>query len=66
MRVSGGFQLGVIRPCRKADLDPKRPKSAQKVCLYTKRKPRRLLGRHPDRKSALRQEAVIEMRKRGR
>jgi hypothetical protein len=58
-------QMGIIKPCRKRDLDPKRPKSQQKVCLYTKRKPRRLLGRHPSNKSAVRQERVIEMRKRG-
>ncbi len=65
-RLSGGLQLGIIRPCRKSDFDPKRPKSKQRVCLYTKSKPRRLLGRHPSRASALRQEAVIEMRKHGR
>lgn len=58
-------QMGIIKPCRKRDLDPDRPKSQQKVCLYTKRKPRRLLGRHPNRPSAIRQERVIEMRKRG-
>jgi hypothetical protein len=59
------FQMGVIRPCRKRDVDPKRPESSQKVCLYTKSKPRRLLGRHPNRPSALRQERAIEIRKRG-
>lgn len=59
-------QMGVIRPCRKQDLDPKRPKSAQKMCLYTKRKPRRLLGRHPSLESAKRQEQVIQIRKHGR
>lgn len=64
MRV-GHFQLGVIKACRKTDIDPSRPRSAQRVCLYTKKKPRRLLGRHPNRASALRQERVIEMRKRG-
>ncbi len=66
VKLSGGPQLGVIKPCRKTDFDPKRPRSAQRVCLYTKRKPRRLLGRHPNRASALRQESVIEMRKHGR
>jgi hypothetical protein len=64
MRV-GHFQLGIIKACRKRDIDPSRPRSAQRVCLYTKKKPSRLLGRHPNRKSALRQERVIEMRKRG-
>lgn len=65
-RLSGDYQLGIIKPCRKGDIDPKRPRSQQRVCLYTKRKPARLLGRHPSRASALRQERVIEMRKHGR
>jgi hypothetical protein len=63
MRVH--LALGVIRPCRKRDYDPKRPKKAQKVCLYTARTPRRLLGRHPDKPSAIRQEYAIKMRQRG-
>lgn len=57
--------LGVIRSCRKGDYDPKRPRSAQKVCLYTRKTPRRLLGRHPDRTSAIRQERAIEIRRHG-
>lgn len=64
MKISAKFEMGVIRPCRKRDLDPKRPRSAQRICLYTKRAPRRLLGRHPSLVSARRQEAVIQMRKR--
>jgi len=66
MKCRCAFEMGRIRPCLKRDLDPARPKSAQRVCLYTKRKPRRLLGRHPNRASALRQERLIEMRKHGR
>lgn len=62
MKLSG-FQLGVIKKCRKRDLDPKRPK--HRVCLYTK-DGKRLLGRHRSHESALRQERVIQMRKRGR
>lgn len=58
------LSLGVIRKCRKGDRDPKRPKSAQKVCLYG-RKDRRLLGRHPNVNSAIRQERAIMIRKRG-
>jgi hypothetical protein len=54
-------QLGVIRPCRGADIDPKRPKL--RVCLYD-RKGRKLLGRHPNKPSALRQERAIQVRKR--
>lgn len=57
--------MGVIRPCRKRDYDPKRPKKVQRVCLYTRRKPTRLLGRHPDQPSARRQEYAIKMRQRG-
>lgn len=66
MKIAAKFQMGVIRPCRKADLDPARPASAQRICLYTKRMPRRLLGRHPNQASARKQEAVIQMRKHGR
>jgi hypothetical protein len=60
------MQMGVIRRCRKSDVDPARPKNSQKLCLYTRKSPRRLLGRHPNRASALRQERVIEMRKHGK
>lgn len=66
MKIAARYAMGIIRPCRRRDLDPKRPRSRQRVCLYTKKTPRRLLGRHPNRASALRQEAVIEMRKHGR
>ena len=59
----------VIRRCLKGDIDPDRPVSDQEFCLYTKRKDakgrRRLLGRHPDRESALGQERLIQIRKRG-
>ena len=59
------FTLGVIGPCRRRDRDPKRPMSAQRVCLFTKTKPRRLLGRHPNRQKAFLQEYAIKMRQRG-
>lgn len=65
MPKPSGPSLGIIRDCRKSDIDPKRPKRQQKKCLYTKRKPRRLLGRHPNYESALRQERLIQIRKRG-
>ena len=52
--------LGVIRPCRKRDIDPERP--GRKICLYD-RFGRRLLGRHPSRAAALRQERAIEIAK---
>lgn len=65
IKLSGGFQLGILRVCRKSDLDPSRPKSQQKVCLYSKKKPGRLLGRHPNRAAALRQERAIQIRMHG-
>lgn len=55
------FQLGIIRPCLKRDR-----KGGKTICLYSKSKPRRLLGRHRSRASALRQEQVINIRKRER
>jgi hypothetical protein len=59
------FKIGVIRKCAKRDFDPRRPKKAQKLCLYARTGPRRLLGRHPDAASARRQELAIQIRKRG-
>lgn len=53
----------MICACRKKDLDPKRP--GHKVCLYSRSKPRKLLGRHKTRKDAMVQERVIQIRKRG-
>lgn len=63
-KATRGFrvQLGVIRPCRRRDIDPKRP--GLRICLYD-RKGRKLLGRHPNRPSALRQERAIQVHKRG-
>lgn len=55
------MEATVIRACKRKDIDPDRPK--HKVCLYTKSKPRRLLGRHKTLKSALRQERLIQMKK---
>lgn len=57
------FRLGVIEPCRRRDIDPKRP--GHKVCLYSKSKPRKLLGRHRSKAGALNQERAIQIRKRG-
>jgi hypothetical protein len=54
------IELGVIRPCRKADIDPKRP--GHRVCLYSRRRPRRVLGRHRTYRAALRQERAIKAR----
>jgi len=54
----------VIKKCRKKDYDPKRPKSKQRWCLYD-HKGKKLLGRHPSKKRALRQERAIQVRKHG-
>lgn len=61
----------IIRRCLRGDIDPERPISAQRVCLYSKRRDpqtgkRRLLGRHADRGEALGQERLIQARKHGR
>lgn len=55
-------RTAVIRPCRKEDLDPDRPASEQRYCLYTKSKPTKLLGRHPSAADAEKQEAAIHAR----
>lgn len=55
----------VIKKCPEKDIDPDRPRSEQKICLYT-HDGSRLLGRHPDRESAMRQERLIQMKKHGK
>lgn len=61
--MPGGIrlQLGVIRPCLKRDR-----KGGYPICLYSKRKPRLLLGRHRSKSSALRQERMIQYAKKAR
>lgn len=64
----GQLRTAVIKRCLKRDLDPKRPKGKQKWCLYTRGKKkgkRRLLGRHPSKESALKQEQAIQVHKHG-
>ena len=56
--------LGIITPCHKSDLTSKKPKSKQKWCLWTKNKSR-ILGRHPSKSRAVKQERLIEMKKHG-
>ena len=64
-RSSGGLGgLGIIVPCRKKDITSAKPKSKQRWCLWTKSKSR-ILGRHPNREKALKQERLIEMKKHG-
>lgn len=55
----------VIKKCREQDIDPDRPRSEQKVCLYTK-DGTKLLGRHPSKESAEKQERAIQTRKHSR
>jgi hypothetical protein len=55
------LELGIIRPCYSGDSKPGFP-----ICLYSKRKPRLLLGRHKNKSSALRQERMIQMVKKAR
>lgn len=59
--MPGGIrlQLGIIKPCLKRDR-----KGGKTVCLYSKSKPRRLLGRHWTVPSARRQEVAIQIKKR--
>lgn len=51
-----------IRRCKSRDFDPSRPKDEQVWCLYTK-DGSRLLGRHPTKESAERQERAIQVSK---
>lgn len=55
------LELGIIKPCRKTDRRPGKP-----YCLYSKRKPSKLLGRHRTYLSALKQERAIQIRKKVR
>ena len=66
VKISGKLRTAIIKDCRKKDLDPDRPASEQKVCLYTHSKPHRLLGRHPDEEAAKKQERAIQWRKHGK
>jgi hypothetical protein len=57
-------RTATIKPCRKEDIDPDRPRSEQRQCLYTK-DGKKLLGRHPSIESAKKQEAAIQVNKHG-
>ncbi len=58
------YRLGIIKRCLKRDLNPKRPKD--KWCLYSKKKPKKVLGRHPSKEKARRQEVAIKASQRRR
>ena len=49
----------VIRRCQPKDITDDRPKSEQQWCLYTKDK-KRLLGRHPSKEKAEKQERAVQ------
>lgn len=56
--MPGGIRLKlgiIIRPCYRDDKKPGFP-----ICIYTKRKPRIVLGRHRSKSSALRQESRMK------
>jgi len=55
--------LGIIRPCKPRELDPKRP--GLKVCLVA-RKTGKVIGRHRTVKSAGSQETAIKISQRAR
>lgn len=56
--------LGIVRKCAPGDRAVDRPAADQVWCLFD-RKGRRVLGRHPRRSGAARQERLIQLRKRG-
>ena len=57
-------ELGVIKKCRTRDLKSDRPRSDQRWCLWTQNVSR-ILGRHPTRERAQKQERLVQMRKHG-
>lgn len=56
--------LGIIKKCRVIDRTSRRPVKDQRWCLWDS-KGKRILGRHPSREKALKQERLIQLRKRG-
>jgi hypothetical protein len=54
--------FGIIKECRPQDKKPDRPRREQKWCLWDS-KGMRIIGRHPSRSRALRQERLIHARR---
>lgn len=52
----------IVRKCRERDIDKNRSRDEQTFCLYSK-DGKRLLGRHPDKESAYKQEYAIQKSK---
>lgn len=67
-KPSGDFmglgELGIIMKCRKQDRKADRPVSKQRWCLWDS-KMKKILGRHSTKESALRQERLIQLKKKG-
>lgn len=59
------LRTAIIKRCRKEDHDPNKSAADQKWCLYSKKSPGKLLGRHPSKESAKKQEAAIQINKHG-
>jgi hypothetical protein len=57
------LRTAVIRECRSQDRDD-RPAAQQRWCLYTS-DGKKLLGRHPSKAKAMKQERAIQVRKHG-
>lgn len=57
------LRTAVIKKCRKKDKDD-RPAAKQRWCLYSS-DGKKLLGRHPSKDKALKQERAIQVRKHG-
>ena len=55
------YEESIVRKCLNKDKDD-RPDSKQKYCLYTS-DGKKLLGRHPSKEKALKQEKAIQVNK---
>lgn len=53
----------VIRKCKSSDITDDKPAGEQQWCLYSRKNPDKLLGRHPSKESAERQERAIQANK---
>jgi hypothetical protein len=63
-RQSKVLKTAILKECREKDIDPDRPRSEQKWCLYSK-STGKLLGRHPSKEDAMKQEQAIHVNKGG-
>ncbi len=64
MKPRRGAQLGIIKKCLKRDLNPKQ--RGKTWCLYSKKKPKKVLGRHRTKRAAHKQEVAIKISQRRR